>query len=209
MDLDVVSAHGDIPTLEYRWTDSNDRLDCLKLLYDAFPINFDKFRSKDGILHRAAPYANEEEVVWLIKHGAGSSTCNEEGSLPLHIAAAGNYAAVHALVEHGNPRDLKTTDRAGWTPLHTAAFRGMAQWMKNPQLMIVHMSAEGYEGDYYRTLARWMDAGADITAQTLDDHSLTPYELARMLGPEEQACYLHALRELGKDVPSDADEELF
>lgn len=131
----------------------------------------------------------------MIKHGAGISTCNEQGSLPLHIAAAaGNYAAVHALIKYANPEELEQTDAACWTPLHTAAFRGFAQWMRYPQLMIVHMSAEGYEGEYYRTLARLMAAEADLTAQTQDDQSLAPYQLARMLGPEELACYVYSLR---------------
>ena len=227
-----------MPISELEWIDNDSRFESLKLLYAALPIELGTYESGWGILNSAAHYAEEKELSWLLEHGADGGCCNEEGRTLLHVAAScGNYAAVRALVKHRGSADLEVRDAAGWTPLHVAAFRGFAYQLQNGRPKTLHsvgwtpLHAVGlrgfaymlqksppetifstgcmHRGDYYETIAQLMYAGADTAAQTADGRSLTAYELAKALGPEERLYYLDALGVSGNDILSDADEELF
>lgn len=67
---------------------------------------------------------------------------NEKGETKLHIAAiAGNYKAVHTLLEQG--ADVKAEDNAGWTPLHEAANHGFIDII---ELLLKHGSDINHRG---------------------------------------------------------------
>ena len=190
--------------------ENSTRLDSLRLLYDALPVNLDSYGPGLALLRSAALHAGEAEVSWLLEHGADGTVPNRMGDTPLHIAASCcNYKAVRALVRHYGPVILEARNRSGWTPLHNAAFRGDSLWLHHDQPEITHASGWGYKGGYMETIVMLICLGADPTARTADKQSWTPYELAKALGPEEHTGYLRVLDALGIEKPADANEELF
>lgn len=104
----------------------------------------------------AAKDGNLDQVKSLIEQGADIEAKTDNGSTPLHWAAASGHTDVaNLLLEKG--ADIEAKDRGGWTPLHWAAANG--------QTDIANLLLE---------------KGADIDAKTNDGK--TPLHLAAYKG---------------------------
>ena len=58
-------------------------------------------------------------------------------------------------------------------------------------------------------LVELLKAGADPNSPTLDTHRFSPYELARILGPEGHTAFLERFLITGKEVASQNMNEIF
>jgi ankyrin repeat protein len=83
-------------------------------------------------LHKAALEGHAEVAKVLLEHGADVSARRGSGAMPLQDAIdCKNEAVVEVLLEHG--ADVNGTDTSaedGWTMLHLAAFKGLAEVVK-------------------------------------------------------------------------------
>ncbi|KAF6264846.1 ankyrin repeat-containing domain protein [Scenedesmus sp. NREL 46B-D3] len=80
----------------------------------------------DTALHLACLYGHQQCVELLLREGATADPVNpEDGTTPLHDAAAGGYAGiVQMLLERAGPGNVGLQDSDGDTPLHNAARGG-------------------------------------------------------------------------------------
>jgi ankyrin repeat protein len=83
-------------------------------------------------LHQAASQGHAEVAKVLLENGADVSARRGSGAMPLQDAVSfENEAVVEVLLEHG--ADVNGTDTSaedGWTMLHLAAFKGLAEVAK-------------------------------------------------------------------------------
>lgn len=77
-------------------------------------------------LHLACQNDNNDEIVGiLLKHHAKVTASNNEGIIPVHIAARyGCLKVMCMLLNHSSVNVINTTDHYGQTPLHFAAENG-------------------------------------------------------------------------------------
>jgi ankyrin repeat protein len=80
----------------------------------------------DTALHLACLYGHQQCAELLLQEGAKADAANpEDGTTPLHDAAAGGYAGiVQLLLEKSNPGSIGLQDSDGDTALHNAARGG-------------------------------------------------------------------------------------
>jgi ankyrin repeat protein len=80
----------------------------------------------DTALHLACLYGHQQCAELLLQQGAKADAVNpEDGSTPLHDAAAGGYAGiVQLLLEKADPGSISLQDSDGDTALHCAARGG-------------------------------------------------------------------------------------
>ena len=78
-------------------------------------------------IHEAAEKGDLADVKrHLARRGAALESKNEQGCMPLHVAAyAGHTEVVNFLLKKG--ADVQAKDEEGWTPLHHAAAGGHPQ----------------------------------------------------------------------------------
>ena len=208
---DAVDEFGNLPIVGLGAGFQNSYpLESLKLMHVALPIDFGSAGPGPSVLITATLSGCEAAMTWLFEQGADWSNFGKESQTLLHFAARMcNHAALRSLLKHGGAAYLEARNVAGWTPLHVAAYRGYGPLWKNCCVHTRYDFEELHLKGYYETIVELIQAGADITARTVDDPSLTPYELATASGPEERRLYLDALGATGKELPLDAGVEYF
>lgn len=133
----------------------------------------------------AAAQGSTEIVTHLLDHGASIDKCNSDGWTALHYASwKGNQHVVHLLCERGAAVDARNID--GQTPLCFAAHssarhRNTSRW-----------------GEFWLSLQRLLDAGADINSRDRD--LSTPLLLMLQHGEKVNAVILENLTKAGADT---------
>ena len=76
-----------------------------------------------GAPHLAAAQGHKLTLELLIARGGGVNASGAGGETPLGVAAArgDSHAASHLLAAGAHPQ---CADRSGWTPMHSALWRG-------------------------------------------------------------------------------------
>ena len=105
----------------------------VKLLIDASGKSVDAIICGKTFLHRACK-SNLETTRFLVEYGADVNMQDDEGNLPLHVAAKeGNVDIAQFLLEQGSEVDV--ADDCGSTPLLVAAEHGNVEASK---LLLMH-----------------------------------------------------------------------
>jgi ankyrin repeat protein len=123
--------------------------------------------SKETLLHYAASYANDAEIIkYLINQGLSVNARDRFGSTPLHNAAlrSKSYEVVQTLIASG--ADVNARDNNNVTPLHDAAEH-------NPNTAILELLIK---------------SGADINAK--DIYNMTPIETISETNKEPKEAIL-------------------
>jgi ankyrin repeat protein len=169
-----------------------------------------------GVLHDAINEYNDDQISWLIEHGADVNALDENGDTPLMVAARrGSLDAEQtcALLERG--ADIHAKDRSGKTPLMLALDHStltgflddagalLGQYaLLQPEALVDRSSENGrlalllaiYQDDP-ASIHALLDAGADVNARNAAGR--TPLMFAVELG---RAAALRTLLERGADV---------
>lgn len=121
----------------------------------------------DTALHWAAAWGREPVIQLLLARGADPSLRDYENNTPLHLVSKKGFTSAHtfAAILHASKDLVNSPNARGWTPLHSAALRGRA--------------------DFVQFL---LQAGADTAIE--DRQGRTPVDLARMKGRQD---VIHAL----------------
>ena len=83
-------------------------------------INWPTPVAKASPLHWAVFYGRTDVVDVLLQRGASLTSINEDGELPIHVAARGDQKDAFLKLKDANPESLKAKDNKGRTPIDTA-----------------------------------------------------------------------------------------
>ncbi|XP_052245461.1 tyrosine-protein kinase HTK16-like [Dreissena polymorpha] len=82
-------------------------------------------------LHDACYYGFEDCADILVRNGANVNCLDKDGSTPLHKCCSGNKAGIISiLINEGKANVNERNPKSGWSPLHTAAFKGHLECIK-------------------------------------------------------------------------------
>jgi len=168
-------------------------------------------------LHLAAGDRHMAAVTALLRAGASKEITNDDGQLPLHLAADGDTEILSALI---TPANLHVRDMGGNTPLHIAAWSGNSENVQtflgtdardekdaanNEGFTPLHYAAYRGCGEIIQVL---IDAGANIEANQ-NNELITPLHIAagtceEFAGPEAA----HTLISAGANIHARDSKQL-
>ena len=83
-------------------------------------INWPEPVSEASPLHWAIFYDRTDVVTILLQRGALTTTTNNDGELPIHVAAREDRVDAFLMLRNANPASLDVKDKEGLTPIETA-----------------------------------------------------------------------------------------